>query len=256
MKLVIDLDQGTLQSDPCAPDSVMPIGSPEAFSLISKAWLRSGWDAKYVYGFTWMGRPVIQLPEDLLRIQEVIYRVRPSVIIETGVAHGGSLVFYASLLEVMGRGRVIGIDVHIRPTNRQAIETHELAHRIELIEGSSTDANVLDSVRGKVSREDVVLVMLDSNHTRDHVLAELRAYAPWVTLGSYMVAADGIMAQLQGAPRTQPDWTWNNPLAAARLFVDSDVRFVVEEPAFAFNEGQITERVTYWPGAFIKRIAP
>jgi cephalosporin hydroxylase len=208
-----------------------------------------------VYGFTWMGRPVIQLPEDMIRIQEVIYRIRPSVIIETGVAHGGSLIFYASLLEAMGSGRIIGIDVDIRSHNRRAIERHELAHRIDLIEGSSIDAHVLNAVNAMISREDIVLVMLDSNHTRDHVLAELRAYGPMVTPGSYIVAADGIMAQLKGAPRTQSDWTWNNPKAAAQLFTDLDSRFVIEEPGFNFNEGQITERVTYWPGAFVKRIS-
>ncbi|MFN0314720.1 MAG: cephalosporin hydroxylase family protein [Burkholderiales bacterium] len=256
MKLTIDLDAGTLHSDTLASGCAIPIGSPEAFSLISKAWLRSGWDAKYVYGFTWMGRPIIQLPEDMLRMQEVIYRVRPSVIIETGVAHGGSLVFYASLLQAMGTGRVIGIDVHIRPGNREAIENHELAHRISLIEGSSTGAKAAATVRSEISARDTVLVMLDSNHTRDHVLAELMAYGPLVTPGSYIVAADGIMAQVKGAPRTQPDWDWNNPMEAAKLFAASDPRFVIEEPAFAFNEGQITQRVTYWPGAFIKRIAP
>src|ERR1043165_10147614 len=126
------------------------IGSPEAFAAISRAWLRSGWDTKYVYGFTWLGRPVIQLPEDLIRVQEVIYRVKPDAIIETGVAHGGSLVFYASLLAAMGRGRVIGIDVDIRPHNRAAIEAHPLAARITLIEGDSILPATVDRVAGGV----------------------------------------------------------------------------------------------------------
>src|SRR5678815_3421901 len=113
------------------------IGSPEAFRILSKLWLRSGWDAKYVYSFTWLGRPIIQLPEDLLRLQEVIYRVKPDVIIETGVAHGGSLIFYASLCKAMAKGRVIGVDVEIRAYNRSAIEAHELSSYITLIEGDS-----------------------------------------------------------------------------------------------------------------------
>src|SRR5579871_6054204 len=109
------------------------LDTAEAFEAVSAAWLRCGWDVKYVYGFTWMGRPVIQLPEDMIRIQEVIWRVRPDVIVETGVAHGGSLVFYASLFEAMGHGRVIGVDIDIREHNRTAIEAHRMAQRITLV---------------------------------------------------------------------------------------------------------------------------
>ncbi|MBI1983199.1 MAG: class I SAM-dependent methyltransferase [Acidobacteria bacterium] len=255
MRIVIDLDQGTVQRDAAEGSTILPIGSPEAFALISKAWLRSGWDAKYVYSFTWLGRPIIQLPEDMLRIQELIYRVKPSVLIETGVAHGGSLVFYASLFEAMGRGRVIGIDVEIRPHNRSAIERHELFDRITLVEGSSIDARVVDRAVSMVVPDDTVMVVLDANHTREHVLAELRAYGELVSIGSYIVAADGIMADLVGAPRSQPDWGWNNPKSAAAEFAAADQRFVIEEPVFAFNEGSIIERVTYWPGAFLRRVA-
>ena len=116
------------------------IGTPEAFALLSRLWLRAGWDTKYVYSFSWLGRPMIQLPEDMLRMQEVIYQVKPDVIIETGVAHGGSLVFHASLCHAMGRGRVIGVDIEIRPHNREAIEAHELFDLITLIEGDSRQA--------------------------------------------------------------------------------------------------------------------
>lgn len=251
MKLLIDLDNGILHEG----DTQHAIGSPQAFSLISRAWLRSGWDAKYVYGFTWLGRPIIQLPEDMLRIQEIIYRVRPSVILETGVAHGGSLVFYASLLKLMGRGRVIGVDVEIRPHNRQAIESHELAPLITLVEADSIAPATVEQVRALIGPQDTVLVMLDSNHTRDHVLAELRGYAPLVTPGSYAVAADGIMASLRGAPRTQPDWEWNNPMEAARLFAEEDKRFAIEDPGFVFNEGTVREQVSYWPNAYLRRMS-
>src|SRR5262249_43647098 len=155
-----------------------PLGSPEGFAAVSRAWLRCGWDAKHVYSFTWLGRPGIQLPEDMIRLQEVICQVQPDVIVETGVAHGGSLGFYAGLCRCVGKGRVVGIDVHVRPHNRRAIEEHALAALITLVEGSSTDASVVERVRALVEPGETVMVMLDSCHTKEHVLAELRAYAP------------------------------------------------------------------------------
>lgn len=229
------------------------LGTPEAFSIISGLWLRAGWDAKYVYSFTWLGRPIIQLPEDVLRIQEIIYRVQPDVIIETGVAHGGSLILYASLCKAMGKGRVIGVDIEIRPHNRAAIQSHFLSPYVTLIEGSSIDPSVVSQVRELIKPDETVMVMLDSCHTKSHVLSELNAYEPLVTRGSYIVAMDGIMEQVVGAPRTYPDWTWNNPRQAALEFVATHPEFEIHEPAFLFNEGIIKERVTYWPDAFIKR---
>ena len=232
-----------------------PLGSAEGFAAVSRAWLRAGWDAKHVYSFTWLGRPIIQLPEDLVRIQEVIFSVKPDVLIETGVAHGGSLVFYAALFKAMDKGRVIGIDVEIRPHNRTAIEAHPLSDRIALIEGSSTDTAVVERVRQLVGPKDTVLVVLDSSHTRDHVLAELRAYGPLVTVASYIVACDGVMEQVAGGPRTKDDWAWNNPRQAARQFLSEDPRFEPHEPQWLFNEGAVQDRVTYWPDAFLRRIA-
>jgi cephalosporin hydroxylase len=231
-----------------------PLQSREAFRHISKAWIRCGWDTKYVYSFSWMGRPIIQLPEDMIRIQEVIYRVRPDVVIETGIAHGGSLIFYASLFKAMGKGRVVGIDVEIRPHNRRAIEAHEMKPLITLIEGSSVAPPVVETVRAQIRPGETVLVLLDSNHTKGHVLAELDAYGPLVTPGSYIVATDGIMKQVVGAPRTAPDWSWNNPLDAAQEFAARHPEFVLEEPRFPFNEGLIEERVTYWPQGFLRRV--
>jgi cephalosporin hydroxylase len=229
------------------------LDTPEAFEAISAAWLRCGWDVKYVYGFTWMGRPVIQLPEDMFRIQEVIWRVRPDVIVETGVAHGGSLIFYASLFEAMGHGRAFGIDIDIRKPNRAAIEAHHLATRITLVEGNSTAPDTFAAVRHCVDPDESVLVVLDSNHSRTHVEAELKLYAPLVSPGSYIVACDGIMAQLAGAPRTAPDWTWNNPITAVESFLANNPNFVLEEPGFPFNEGVVRNRVTYWPKSFLRR---
>lgn len=232
-----------------------PLDSAEAFSAVSRAWLRCGWDTKYVYSFTWLGRPMIQLPDDMIRLQEVIYKVKPDVIIETGIAHGGSLIFHASLCRAIGKGRVVGVDIEIRPHNREAIADHEMYDYITLYEGSSIDPAIVEKVAKEVSDDDTVLVILDSNHTRDHVLGELKAYAPLVSKGSYIVACDGIMGELGNAPRTDEDWDWNNPTEAARNFVAENPSFEIEEPEFAFNEGVVAERVTYWPGAYIKRVS-
>ena len=231
-----------------------PFDSAEAFRLVSDAWLRLGWDQKYVYSFTWLGRPVIQLPEDLVRVQELIASVEPDVIVETGVAHGGSLAFYATLCKALERGRVVGVDIEIRPHNRAAIEAHRLSPLIELIEGSSTDPETVARVEEQVRPGETVMVMLDSNHEKEHVLGELRAYAELVTPGSYFVVMDGIAARLAGAPRSRPDWSWNNPAGAIAQFTDEDPRFVVDEPPFLFNEGLVTERVTYWPRGFLRRV--
>jgi cephalosporin hydroxylase len=255
MRVTIDAEQRQLIQEDGDGRRALPLHSPEAFAVLSRWWLEVGWTQKYSYGFTWMGRPLVQLPEDVLRIQEVIWRVRPDVIVETGVAHGGSLVFYASLCKAMGRGRVVGIDVEVRPHNRAAIEAHPLAGYITLIEGSSTDEGVLRRVRELVRPGETVLVLLDSCHSREHVLAELRAYAPLVSKGSYLVATDGIMAEIASAPGTRPEWAWDNPREAARAFARERPDFAAEEPAFPFNEGAITQRVTYWPSAFLRRVA-
>jgi cephalosporin hydroxylase len=230
------------------------IGSPEAFRVLSRLWLRSGWDNKYVYSFTWLGRPIIQLPEDMIRLQEVIYAVRPDVIVETGVAHGGALVFYAGLCKTMDHGRVIGVDIEIRPHNRAAIQSHSLSSLITLVEGNSAAPEIVNEVSSQIRPGETVLVLLDSCHEKQHVLDELRAYSTLVTPGSYIVAMDGIMEELAGAPRSSPDWSWNNPRQAALEFVAENPGFAIEEPQFAFNEGNVTDRVTYWPSAFIKRL--
>jgi cephalosporin hydroxylase len=253
-KLVIDLEKDTATIVDNEKSITHSLGSPEAFSAISNTWLRSGWDTKYVYSFTWLGRPIIQLPEDMLRIQEVIYRIKPDVIIETGIAHGGSLVFYASLCKALDYGRIIGVDIEVRPHNRKAIESHELYDYITLVEGSSIDKQILMQVKSLLRPTERVFVVLDSNHTKQHVLEELSAYSNFVSVDSYIVACDGIMETLVGAPRSSDDWSWNNPKAAAEEFVKNNENFIIEEPEFAFNEGAITQRVTYWPSAFLRRI--
>ncbi len=224
--------------------------------MVSRAWLRAGWDAKHVYTFTWMGRPLIQLPEDMLRIQEVIFALKPDLIIETGVAHGGSLVFYASLMELAGQGHVIGIDIEIRPPNRAALEAHPLFHRISLVEGDSiaphTVQIVYDLVDAKAPKR--TLVILDSRHSKSHVLEELKLYGPLVSPGSYIIACDGIMADVVGAPRTSPEWAHDHPKAAVAEFLDQHAEFERARPDFQFDESGMCEPITYWPDGWLRRL--
>jgi cephalosporin hydroxylase len=255
MRVIIDPVRRELIEEGEGGPRVLPLHSPEAFDVLSRHWLAVGWTQKYSYGFTWMGRPIIQLPEDVLRIQEVIHAVRPDVIVETGVAHGGSLIFYASLCKVLGRGRVIGVDVEIRPHNRAAIESHPLARYVTLVEGDSVAPEVVGSVRSAIRPGEAVLVLLDSCHTRTHVLAELRAYAPLVSPGSYIVAMDGIMESVAGMPGARPEWAWDNPKQAALEFARERPDFVAGEPAPPFNEGAIRRPVTYWPSSYLRRVA-
>lgn len=240
------------------PDGTsLPLSDPRAFSTISSLWLRSGWDTKYVYSFSWMGRPVIQLPEDLIRIQELIWSSRPDLIIETGVAHGGSLVFYAGILAAMGRGNVLGIDIEIRPKNRRSIESHELAPFVHLVEGNAVEESTIKKVTELVNSlgAERVLVILDSNHSSTHVLEELRVYSGLVSPGSYIVVCDGIMKAVAGAPRTDPSWSWDNPLTAISEFLAENDGFVEIEPEWPFNESLLRERVTYWPRAFLQKVS-
>ena len=225
----------------------VPLYGHEAFQYISYLWMKSGWATKFPYNFSWLGRPIIQIPEDMLMSQEVIYRVQPDVLIETGVAHGGSGVFYASLFEAMGKGRVISIDIEIRPHNRTAIEAHRMKKRITLIERSSTDAQTLTEVRDLIKPGESVMVVLDSNHTRAHVLRELELYAPLVTPGSYIVATDGSMVDLFDVPGGKADWVMDNPKSAAHDFLAMNPQFEIDpEPARLGNN-------THWPDAYLRR---
>ena len=253
MKLIIDTEAKTLVEEQNGTTQQFDLYSREAFERISRQWVRTGWNQKYQYTFSWMGRPIIQLPEDMIRTQEVIYRVKPDVIIETGVAHGGSLIYYASLCKAMGKGRVIGIDIEIRPHNRKAIEAHEMAGFITLVEGSSTAPEIVSKVKSLVKPGEKVLVILDSNHTKQHVADELAAYHDIVTSGSYIVATDGIMLDLHDVPRGSPDWTWDHPTAAAAEFAQAHPEFILEHPAWPFNESDLTENITHWPGAWLRK---
>jgi len=253
MKLIIDQDRKTLDIQEGPGSETIDLYSKRAFELISDCWLKVGWNEKYVYTFSWMGRPIIQLPEDMVRIQEVIYRVKPDVVIETGIAHGGSLVFLAGLCRAMQKGRVIGVDIEIRPHNRRAIEAHELFDLITLVEGDSADPAVVDRVKSRVNEGETVMVVLDSNHTKRHVLDELEAYHTLVTPGSYIVATDGSMKDLHDVPRGEPQWAYDNPAAAAIEFARKHPEFSVEKPEWPFNESNLSEAITHWPAAWLKR---
>jgi cephalosporin hydroxylase len=198
---------------------------------LTREWFDRASTYEYSYHFTWLGLPIIQFPQDILAVQEIAWRVRPEVIIETGIARGGSLILSASLLELLGGdGRVIGIDVDIRPPNRQAIEAHPLARRITMIEGSSTDAGVVERVRSLLSGSSRVLVLLDSNHTHEHVLQELRLYSPFVTTGSYLIVFDTIIESMPADAFPERPWgRGDNPATAVREFLGENDRFVVDD---------------------------
>jgi cephalosporin hydroxylase len=253
MKLTIDTAQQTILQENEGETKVLPLYGRDAFRLLCQQWLRVGWNEKYSYAFSWLGRPIIQLPEDMIRAQEAFYRVKPDVVIETGVAHGGSLVYFASLCKVVGKGRVIGVDIEIRRENRRAIEAHELSPFITLVEGDSTDADVVGHVRQLVDSDEVVMVFLDSSHSRQHVLGELEAYCGLITPGSYIVATDGIMKDLYDTPRGRPEWALDNPAQAALEFAQRHSEFSLEEPERDFNESGLDANVTYWPGAWLRR---
>jgi cephalosporin hydroxylase len=186
---------------------------------------------RYSYNFTWLGRPIIQLPQDILALQEIVWEVRPDVIIETGIAHGGSLILYASLLELLGGdGKVLGIDIDIRDHNRKAIETHPLFKRITLVEGSSIGRDVVEKARSMIQPKDCVLVVLDSNHTHEHVFEELQCYEPMVTKGSYLVVLDTNIEDMPENSFSDRPWDkGNNPRTAVWDFLKINDRFVVDK---------------------------
>ena len=191
--------------------------------------------ARYSYNFSWLGRPVIQYPQDIVAMQELIWTLQPELIVETGIAHGGSLIFSASMLELNAAcggpadAKVVGIDIDIRAHNRKAIEAHPMFRRITMIEGSSVAPTVVDAVRAMAAGKKSVLVCLDSNHTHEHVLAELQAYAPMTTVGSYCVVFDTIVEDLPEALSFQRPWgPGDNPKTAARRYLADHPEFEID----------------------------
>lgn len=214
----------------------------------SMDFMRESIDARYSYNFSWMGRPIIQYPQDMIAMQEILWKVRPDLIVETGIAHGGSLVYYASLCELLGNGEVLGIDIDIRAKNREAIEAHPMFRRISLLQGSSTDPAIVTQVLAQTIGKRV-LVVLDSNHTHDHVLAELEAYAPMVSVGSYCVVFDTVVEDLPPGLYRERQWdVGNNPKTAVHEFLARDNRFEIDRDI----EAKI--QVTVAPDGYLRRI--
>jgi cephalosporin hydroxylase len=215
---------------------------------LTREWFTASSRHEYPYHFTWMGLPVIQFPQDLIAMQEIIWRTRPDVIVETGVARGGSVVYYASLLELLGGPRrVIGVDVEIRPPNRTAIEQSPMSKRITLLEGSSIDPAIVARVRAEAAHARSVLVCLDSNHAHAHVLEELVAYSPLVTRDSYLVVFDTSIERLpQDVLGDRPWGPGNSPASAIDVFLASNDRFIVD--------AEIDQKllITESPGGYLK----
>jgi cephalosporin hydroxylase len=203
-----------------------------AIKECSKAFFNAANTFEYSYHFTWLGRPIIQYPQDIVALQELIWKVKPQLIVETGVAHGGSLILSASILEIIGGdAQVVGVDIDIRPHNRAAIEEHPMFRRIKLIEGSSIDEAIVNQVRQLAHEKGPVLVILDSNHTHEHVLRELELYSPLVGKGSYLIVMDTVVEDMPPDVFTNRPWgPGDNPKTAVREFLKTNLRFEVDEP--------------------------
>ncbi|MEK7991474.1 MAG: cephalosporin hydroxylase family protein [Thiotrichaceae bacterium] len=199
--------------------------------LSSYRWICQTAPYKYSYNFKWLGRPIIQYPQDIMAMQELIWEIQPDLIIETGIAHGGSLIFYASMLELLGNGgQVLGIDIDIRSHNRIEIEKHPMYKHITMLEGSSIDEKIIKQVYAFAKDKQRIMVTLDSNHTHEHVLKELQAYAPLVTKDSYLVVFDTIVEDMP--EDFFPDRPWekgNNPKTAVWEFLKNNDRFEIDK---------------------------
>lgn len=211
-------------------DSVRLLAADETMKRLSLDWMVTSGRHRYQYNFRWLGRPVIQYPQDLFALQQIIWEYRPDLVLETGVAHGGSLIFYASILEMIGAGRVLGIDVDIRAHNRNEIERHRMSSRISLLEGSSVDKGIVEEVRAAAAGMQRVLVILDSDHTHDHVLRELHLYSPMVRKGGYVVVMDTVIEDVPDDLCAGRHWgKGNSPKSALREFLRSNDRFVSDK---------------------------
>ncbi|WP_461129897.1 cephalosporin hydroxylase family protein [Spirosoma aerophilum] len=203
------------------PEKTDLVAAAQAFNVASNR-------EKYSYNFSWMGRPIIQYPQDMIAMQELIWRIQPDVLIETGIAHGGSLIYYASLFELIGKGEVIGIDIDIRAHNRAEIEAHPMFKRITMLEGSAVDEALVADVAKLVAGKKTIMVSLDSNHTHEHVLRELELYSPFVTVGSYCVVFDTIVEDMPAQMYDRPWDKGNNPKTAVWEFLKTTSDFEVD----------------------------
>lgn len=217
---------------------------------LSRVWVREIARYKYAYNFTWMGRPIIQFPQDMVAMQEIIWATKPNLIIETGIAHGGSLIYYASLMEMMGLdGYVLGVDIDIRAHNKAEIDGHPMRKRIEMIQGSSVAAETLTAVAEHVNGKKSVLVVLDSNHTHEHVLQEIQQYSPFVTLHNYLVVYDTLVEDMpEDLINDRPWGKGNNPKTAVWEFLKSTNQFEIDKAI----EAKIL--ITVAPDGYLKRV--
>jgi cephalosporin hydroxylase len=220
--------------------------SREGLEMVGSLWLKLSAEYRLMYQHTWFGVPIIQLPSDVMLMQELVWRLRPDVIVECGIAHGGSTIFYASLLELIGKGKVIAVDVEVRQHNRVSVENHPLAGRIEIIEGSSTAEATVKQVESRVSGSREVLVILDSNHSREHVREELDAYHRFIPPGGYLVVMDGAQAHVWDTPKGKPEWRGSHPLQAIEEFLEAHPGFEVDP---RFHRAIVTSS----PRGFLRR---
>lgn len=236
-------------------NEIAALGSDRELADLTRSWMERANRSKYSYHFEWMGRPIIQCPQDIVATQEIIWSVKPDLIIETGIAHGGSLIFSASMLELNAisggpqYAEVLGLDIDIRAHNRTAIESHPMARRISMIEGSSVAPEVVAKVRAKAVGKSSVLVLLDSNHTHDHVLAELEAYAQLTSIGSYCVVFDTAIEDMPEDAFPGRPWSkGNNAKTAVWEFLKSHPEFEIDESI------QHKLLITVAPDGYLKRI--
>jgi cephalosporin hydroxylase len=240
--------------DECAKE-IAEQGTDKELAAATRAWMDRANAKKYSYHFEWLGRPIIQYPQDIVAMQEIIWRVQPDLIIETGIAHGGSLILSASILELIAAcngadGTVLGIDIDIRPHNLQAIEAHPLSKRITMIQGSSIDRGVISQVHAIAAKKSRVMVCLDSNHTHDHVLAELNAYAGLVAVGSYCIVFDTVIEDLpEGSFPNRPWGKGNNAKTAVWEWLGKHSEFQIDKSM----ENKLLATVA--PDGFLRRIS-
>ena len=212
---------------------IRKLGKNKSLKHLSTRWIMESSVFEYSYHFSWLGRPIIQFPQDIIAVQEIMWKIKPDLIIETGIARGGSLILSASILELIGKGRVIGIDIDIHKENRRKIEHHPLAKRIILIEGSSIDQSVVKKVHKIAKGKKRIMVMLDSNHTHEHVLKELQSYSELVTKGSYLIVFDTIIDDITKKIQkklVKGKWSsGNSPKSAVVEFLNQTKRFVVDK---------------------------
>lgn len=210
-------------------EAIKEMGNDQELRQKSLDWMLHADKYKYTYNYSWMGRPIIKYPNDILILQEIIWNLKPDFIVETGIAHGGSIIFSASMLELLGHGEVIAVDIDIRQHNREEIEKHPMNKRITMIEGSSIDPEIVNSIKERVKGKKV-LVCLDSNHTHDHVLEELRMYSDMVNVGSYIVCPDTFVEYFpKGYCNDRPWDVGNNPMTALIAFLKENDNFIIDK---------------------------